>query len=334
MAFIDRIQAAAAARSLVSFVGSAFLCLATPFVSPRMCRAAGVPEATISNGQVTAKMYLPDARNGYYRSTRFDWSGAVYSLKYKGHDNYGPWFDSVDPKVINWVYRNGQIVDGPCGALEGPVDEFQQPLAWNEAKPGGTFIKICVGVLSKTGEEYNRYYPYDVVNPGKWSVKKRKDSVEFTQVLSDSDLGYGYVYRKVVRLAAGKPEMVIERSLKNTGLSIKSEVSEVYDHKFLVLDEQPPGLDFTIKFPFQVETTRPPNKALVEVRGNEIHFVKQFSGEGQATVFIQGFGDNTKDSEFAIENKKGRRGTNSLDEPPNHKRVAVVDSHRACGGNV
>ena len=36
--------------------------------------------AEISNGLITAKIYLPDANNGYYRSTRFDWLGAIYSL--------------------------------------------------------------------------------------------------------------------------------------------------------------------------------------------------------------------------------------------------------------
>ena len=32
-------------------------------------------QAEISNGQITAKIYLPDVKNGYYRSTRLDWSG-------------------------------------------------------------------------------------------------------------------------------------------------------------------------------------------------------------------------------------------------------------------
>jgi hypothetical protein len=59
------------------------------FVSPAPSLAADFPRAEISNGQITAKMYLPDAQNGYYCSTRFDWSGAVYSLTYKGHEYYG-----------------------------------------------------------------------------------------------------------------------------------------------------------------------------------------------------------------------------------------------------
>ena len=162
--------------------------------------AAEFPEAEISNGQITANMYLPDARNGYYRSTRFDWSGAVYSLRYKGHEFYGTWFDRIDPKVINWVHQGAEIVSGPCSALAGPVNEFQIPLGWDEAQPGGTFIKIGVGVLRRGEGNYNRFVPYEVVDPGKWSVKRAADSIEFTQELSEPASGYAYVYRKAVRL--------------------------------------------------------------------------------------------------------------------------------------
>src|SRR4051812_6256647 len=118
-----------------------FLLSATPL------SAADFPQVEITNGQITAKIYLPDAKNGYYRSTRFDWSGAVYSLRYKGHDFYGTWYDRIDPSVINWVHQGPEIVSGPCSALAGPVNEFQNPLGFEEAKPGGTFIKIGVGVL-------------------------------------------------------------------------------------------------------------------------------------------------------------------------------------------
>ena len=44
------------------------------------------PKAEISNGQIRAVVYLPDAQSGFYRSTRFDWSGIVGSLKFGGHE--------------------------------------------------------------------------------------------------------------------------------------------------------------------------------------------------------------------------------------------------------
>jgi hypothetical protein len=145
------------AKWAMTVSGAASAVLLSLFLSATVCAASDYPQAEISNGQLRAKMYLPDSRNGYYRSTRFDWSGAVYSLQYKGHEFYGVWYDRIDPKVINWVHQGPEIVSGPCSALAGPVDEFQTPLGWDEAKPGETFIKIGVGVLRRGEGTYNRF---------------------------------------------------------------------------------------------------------------------------------------------------------------------------------
>jgi len=276
--------------------------------------AAEFPQAEISNGQIVARMYLPDAKNGYYRSTRFDWSGAVNSLKYQGHDFYGTWYDRIDPKVINWVYQGSDIVSGPCSALMGPVDEFATPLGWDDSKPGGTFIKIGVGVLRRGEEPYNRYFPYEVLDSGKWSVNKKPASVEFTQELSDPASGYGYLYRKVVRLEKGKPEMVIEHSLKNTGK--RAIQSSVYNHNFVVLDKQPPGPDFTFKLPFEIKTNRPPKQDVAEVRGNQVIYKRPLSGEDQVAVPIEGFSAEASDSEIVIENRKVGAGVKILGDRP------------------
>jgi hypothetical protein len=265
-------------------------------------RAADFPQARISNRQITAKVYLPDPVKGYYRSTRFDWSGALYSLEYQGHNFYGTWFNRVDPKVINWVWDGNDIVSGPCSGLYGPVDEFQTPLGWDESKPGGTFIKIGVGVLRRGEGNYNRFVPYDVLDSGKWTVKRHKDSIQFQQELSDPASGYAYVYRKTVRLEKDKPNLVIEHSLKNLGK--KTIQSSVYNHNFVVLDKQAPGPDFTFRVPFQIITQRPPDKNIVEVRGNEVVYLRPLAGKDEVPVFIQGFGNGANDSEIVIENRK------------------------------
>ncbi len=41
------------------------------------------PSHQITNGEITATVYLPDAKTAFYKTTRFDWSGAIGSLKYK-----------------------------------------------------------------------------------------------------------------------------------------------------------------------------------------------------------------------------------------------------------
>ena len=183
--------------------------------------AADFPQAQITNGQIRARVALPDPHKGYYRGTRFDWSGVILSLEYKGHNYYGPWFEKTDPKVRDFVYDGPGIVAGPSSAITGPAEEFStnnRGLGYDEAKAGGTFIKIGVGVLRKPeAGNYNNYSLYEIVDPGKWTVKRNSDSIQFTQEVTDPSSGYAYIYRKTVRLTKGKPEMVLEHSLKNTG---------------------------------------------------------------------------------------------------------------------
>ena len=76
-----------------------FLALIALGLSLGLVWAADFPSAEIANGQIRAKIYLPDPKNGYYRATRFDWSGVISSLKYKGHDYFGQWFETYNPKT-------------------------------------------------------------------------------------------------------------------------------------------------------------------------------------------------------------------------------------------
>jgi hypothetical protein len=267
--------------------------------------SADFPEAEIANGQIRVKLYLPDAAKGFYRGTRFDWSGGIASLEYKGHGYYGPWFSSVDPKVHDYRYAGSEIIASPCSAASGPVEEFQtnsSALGWDEAKVGGTFIKIGVGVLRKDAPKYDYVKQYEIVDSGKWTVEQHHDSVEFTQELTDPSSGYSYVYRKAVRLIANRPEMVLEQTLKNTGR--RTIQSEVYNHNFLVLDKQPPGPNFTISVPFQIRTPEPLDPGLAEVKGNQFLYTKVLQNEDMVQTLLQGFGDTPRDNEIRIENRK------------------------------
>jgi hypothetical protein len=266
---------------------------------------AGFPSAEITNGQIQVKLYLPDSRNGYYRGTRFDWSGVIISLKYRGHEYYGPWFNGVDPAVHDYRYEGPEIIASPCSAASGPVEEFQTngtALGWDEARVGGTFIKIGVGVLRKDSSHYDYVKQYEIADPGKWTVKRRRDSIVFTQELNDPSSGYGYIYTKIVRLIEGKPEMVLEHTLKNTGR--RTIRSRVYDHNFLVLDHQPPGPDFTIEVPFKIQVAHPPNPEFAEIRGNRVVYVKALEKEDLLETPVGGFSDSPKDNEIRIENRK------------------------------
>ena len=63
-------------RTLTKLFGAGtMLVLAAGLVS-----AQSHPSHQITNGELTAAVYLPDVKNGFYKTTRFDWSGAIGSL--------------------------------------------------------------------------------------------------------------------------------------------------------------------------------------------------------------------------------------------------------------
>lgn len=271
-----------------------------------ICLMAQNPTTTIANGKVKATLYLPDSKDGYYRGTRFDWSGVVRNVEYAGHDLYGPWYQRIDAKVPDYIYDGTDIVVGPCTSMMGVPEEFttnNSALGWDEAKVGGTFIKIGVGVLRKPDDRpYDMFRLYDIVDGGKWTVRKTANSVEFTQELADPVTGYAYVYRKRVSLTPGKPQMLLEHTLRNTGkLPIRSVV---YDHNFMRMDHQAPGPEIAIKMPFQPQPVVPLDTSLVGFRGNQIDFSKQLSGKDHVMVPFQGFGADSSDNDFRVENQK------------------------------
>jgi hypothetical protein len=272
------------------------------------------PQTEIANAVMRAKIYLPNAATGFYRGTRFDWSGVIGDLEYAGHSYYGPWFTQTDPTVSDFVYRGAEIVAGPCSAVTGPVEEFGV-LGYDDAKPGGTFLKIGVGLLRKPdAAHYSGYHLYEIVNGGKWSIKKSKDFVEFTQELHDPASGYGYIYRKKVSLAAGKPRMMIEHSLRNVGT--RAIHTNVYDHNFLVLDKQPTDAGFTIRLPFAIATEPPLEKELAEVRKDQIVYLKTLTGQDRVYTSISGFGSNPGDYKIRIENRNVKAGMEITGDRP------------------
>jgi hypothetical protein len=267
--------------------------------------AANNAQAEITNRELHARLYLPDAHQGFYRGTRFDWSGIVSSLEYKGHNYYGEWYTRVDPRVHDFEFRGDEIVASTCSGIVGPVEEFKtgdNALGFDEAKVGGTFIKIGVGVLRKENEKYDVYDQYEIVDPGKWTVKTHSDSIEFTHELTDPATGYGYFYRKTVRLIPGKPEMVLEHHLKNTGR--RPIGTSVYNHNFLVLDRQTIGPDFKVSVPFQIHSLQPPNPGVAELRGNQFIYLKTLADRDVVYVPLLGSSDSPKDNEVRIENRR------------------------------
>ena len=267
--------------------------------------AADFPQAEISNSVIHARLYLPDPQKGYYQATRFDWSGLIASLEWKGHNFFGQWFEKYDPKVHESVV--------------GPVEEFLTNgagLGYQEAKPGETFVKIGVGAIRKPEEpRFRQFSTYEIVDNGKWSVRTGPDFIEFTQALPAAN-GYAYLYTKTVRLTKGKPELVLEHRLKNTGAKVIE--SSVYQHDFFMIDGLPTGPGTVIRFPFDVRATRD-MRGLAEARGKEIDYLKELDKGQTAASDLEGFGSTASDYDIRVENRKAGAGIRQVSDQPIEK---------------
>ena len=54
-------------------------------------------QVRLSNGIINLSIMLPDRDEGFYRSTRFDWSGMVGTLTHGKHSFVCPWILPHDP---------------------------------------------------------------------------------------------------------------------------------------------------------------------------------------------------------------------------------------------
>lgn len=277
-------------------------------VAVRSSAQTTFPFAEISNGIIRTRFYLPNADKGYYRGTRFDWSGVIPLLEYKGHSYCQQWFANYLPTTND--------------AIMGPVESFA-PLGYDEAAAGGKFVQVGVGVLSKPNDQqYSPFKYYNIINSGNWTVSTKPASIEFVHILRDSL--YAYEYKKTETLVKGKPLLVIDHALKNTG--VLSIHTNVYNHNLFVFDKQPTGPAAVVTFPFPLSFSGNDKRGfgagnLATVSDSQIFFNRVFQkGESVYAVFT-GYSNSPKDYDIKIENHQTGAAVHITSDQPLSKMV-------------
>ncbi|MDP4251395.1 MAG: hypothetical protein Q8918_14920 [Bacteroidota bacterium] len=282
-------------QTLIAMLAVSLHCLtgnAQPFPDP--------PAAEISNGLVHAKLLLPDAEKGYYRGTRFDWSGVISEMDYKGHTYFGQWFKKYNPTTND--------------AIMGPVEAFD-PLGYDSAAPGRYFIKIGIGTLIRDdARPYSPFRYYKILDPGKWAVKKSRERIRFIHTLDDH-AGYAYRYQKEVKLEKGRPVMLLVHTLKNSGTRVIE--TDVFDHNFFLLDHLPtaPGLLLKFPFPLRAEEARGLNE-IAAIREDSVVILRSPAAHESVEAVLYGYGASEKDYDILLQNRlSGARVRISCDRP-------------------
>jgi hypothetical protein len=273
--------------------------------------APNAPAVRITNGLVSAILYLPDAESGYYRATRFDWSGVIADLQAGGHSYFGRWNPKYDPKLHD--------------AISGPVQEYVTGQGVDAAKPGETFIKIGVGVLRKPAEPMRGFPTLEIVDGGQWTTHINKDSIEFVHEVSDPKSGYGYRYSKTVSLPAGKKQLTLTQHIESTGANAID--TEMYDHNFFVLDGQPSGPDVQVTVPFKLEASNVRGDA-IQIGADRLNYLKPI--ETANRMQLKGFSASPTDYDIRVENRKTGAGVRVTADRPLSDMVFWTSPKTTC----
>jgi hypothetical protein len=260
------------------------------------------PQFTISSTLLKANLYAPDPQKGYYRGTRFDWSGLVSRVEYGGHTFFCEFKQEHNP--LNH--------DDICGTAE----EFgiESAPSYAQAKAGEPFIKIGIGVLERTDEsEYAFWKRYKITKPGYWRVVNWPEKMNFRQNLSGPN-GWGYDLTKVIQVADGPPTLTITRRLTNTGTQTID--TDHYGHNFLRIDNIPAGTNYTLEFPFEPRFGRDSKtQDCLAIRNRSLVFTKTPEASQAIWVRLDGFQKREDNSIKIVNHGTGATMTITGDQP-------------------
>lgn len=176
-----------------------------------------------------------DAPLENYSFSRFDWTGKITQVWYKGTPLTD--FESKEDRDKNTL---------GCGFY----NEFGivQAIGFHEAQEGDWFPKIGVGLLRKEGSEYDFTKAYEII-PADFEVKCLPNELHIT-CRSQTQNGYAYLLEK--RIVLNKSGFTLYYSLRNTGNSDLK--TREYNHNFLAIDGTPINENYQLSFPFSLET--------------------------------------------------------------------------------
>ena len=242
---------------------------------------------------------LPDARTGFYRSSRFDWSGMISSARYQGREYLGFPFSEHRPEETQYGI-------GTAEEFRACVPGVADALGYPEAGVGDGFIKIGVGILRKDAREaYHFAKKYELMKAGEWHLEFADRSVFFSQTLI-LNARHGYEYVKTIALDAEKPVFTITHSLKNLGAE-RIHIHH-YCHNFFLMDAGGVGSNDRALFPFlpQMELGRCHGSEYLRVQENTVGFLRNIANADMVGGDVVGYASTPAHNTFRMEN--GRTG--------------------------
>lgn len=166
-----------------------------------------------------------------YQFTRFDWTGKITQVWYRG----------IPLTKLEVPGKGDQRLLGRGFYNEFGIDEG---LGFADANAGEWFHKIGVGALKKEGEEYQFSYPYEL-RPAQFKIEASPEQL-IVHCGGEEIRGYAYALTKSIRVTEGG--FKLDYVLRNTGS--QPIITDEYVHNFLGFAAEDICADYRLNFPF------------------------------------------------------------------------------------
>ena len=171
-----------------------------------------------------------------YKGSRFYWSGKISSIKFENLPLTT--IEDTSSKDVNFLGK-------------GLYNEFgiTSPVGYNETPMGGWFHKIGIGLLKKEHKDY-LFHRNHLIKPARFDIAYEDQKII---IICKSELvnGYSYILKKEISIFENS--FTINYFLHNTGE--KKIITDEYVHNFMAINNALIGKDYTLKFPFQIDST-------------------------------------------------------------------------------
>lgn len=198
-----------------------------------------------------------DLPENNYQGSRFDWTGKIAEVYYKG----------ILVTTTEKINGTDEFIYG-----KGLYNEFgiETPIGFDEIHEGEYFHKIGIGMLKKEGDKYEFFKEYEI-KPAHFKITDEPNKI-IIECISEEVNGYAYRLRKEIELL--ERDIIIHYKLVNTGE--KTIKTDEYTHNFLAFNNELMGEDYILTFSHPVKqdqfwaAVNPENK--VEVGKQDFSF--------------------------------------------------------------
>jgi hypothetical protein len=144
--------------------------------------------------------------------------------------------------------------------MEFDLWERTSPPGYDDAPPGGPFIKIGIGVLRRDDDFYRHIKDYPVEDKPVVSVEWRPDGATFRQNIESPVQGFACALEVELKIEGNRLTHITR--LTNTGE--KPLATEQYLHNFFRFSDKDTGPEYLLHVPFEIELCDKDNQPIDE----------------------------------------------------------------------